>query len=300
MAFRHRLDRHSSHYFSFRPKGQGGRIFSHFVTRFAPSPTGYLHIGHVASALFARQMAGSAGRYFVRIEDIDATRCRAEYMASLFEDLTWLGLSSEAPPLHQSRNMPRYQAALRVLKSRHFLYPCTCTRQEVAQRACGQDPDGSPLYDGHCKMRGCNPDRPPLWRLDMARALGVIGHMPGWQELGEGYVAGAAASYGDVVLARRDNGASYHLCVTCDDADQNVTCVTRGADLRAATSVHRVLQKLLSFPEPVYAHHPLAFDEMGRKLSKSTHAPAIRDMRRNGVQATDIIKMGEAVLHSTG
>lgn len=254
----------------------------------------------MASALFARRKAGQAGRYLVRIEDIDASKCRAEYAASIFEDLTWLGLSSDAPPFYQSRNMPRYQAALCVLKSRHLIYPCTCTRQEVAQKAFGRDSDGSPLYNGHCRMRGCNLDRPPLWRLNMARALDVICHMPGWQKVGEGYVSGAAASYGDVILARRDNGVSYHLCVTCDDADQNVTCVTRGADLRSATSVYRVLQQLLSFPEPVYAHHPLTFDEMGRKLSKSTHAPAIREIRRDRAHIADIIAMGEAVLHSTG
>lgn len=300
MAIRHRLDRHSCHYFSFRPEGQEGVILCPFVTRFAPSPTGYLHIGHVASAIFARRIAGLAGRYLVRIEDIDATRCRPEYAVAILEDLAWLGLQSDAPPLYQSLNMPRYRNALEKLKSRKLVYPCTCTRQEVAQAAKGLDPDGSPLYQGRCQIKGCNPDRAPQWRLDMKRALDEIGDIPGWVERNEGSVASVADLFGDIVIARRYSGVSYHLCVTCDDADQGITCVTRGADLRAATSVQRVLQHLLSFPEPIYAHHPLAYDNAGRKLSKSHAAKAIRDLRRSGFQAAEIIEMGEAWLHSTG
>lgn len=257
------------------------------LTRFAPSPTGYLHLGHVISALHARDHAGPDG-YRVRIEDIDPVRCLPLYTQALLDDLAWLGLLPPAPIRRQSEHFPSYHLVLTRLKERRLLYPCGCTRQEVADASHGYAPDGSRIYPGTCRNHGPPEGRPLVWRLDMGRALAEIGGEPGWVETGKGWISSEAAAFGDVVLARRDTGVSYHLCVTHDDALESVDLVTRGMDLFPVTSVHRVLQLLLGYPEPVYAHHPLILGADGRKLSKRTGAEAIRGLRLQGLSAREV------------
>ncbi|MQR98197.1 tRNA glutamyl-Q(34) synthetase GluQRS [Gluconobacter aidae] len=252
------------------------------TTRFAPSPTGFLHLGHVVSGLYSRIMAGESGRFLIRIEDIDTTRCTPELTAALREDLDWLGLSSDEPVRQQSRHLLQYQAVLDILRERRLLYPCFCTRREIADAATQTAPDGSVVYPGTCRHGASHADREPVWRLDMGRALDVLQQVPGWQELGRGRIAGQADAFGDIVLARRDTGVSYHLCVTHDDALQGVTTVTRGRDLYEATSVQRVLQELMGWPEPVYAHHALIMGADGQKLSKRDGAEGVRALRQEG------------------
>lgn len=257
------------------------------ITRFAPSPTGYLHLGHVISALHARDHAGPGG-YRVRIEDIDPVRCLPLYTQALLEDLEWLGLMSPYPIRRQSEHFPSYHASLGLLRERGLLYPCGCTRQEVADASHGYAPDGSRIYPGTCREHGPPAGRPLVWRLHMDRALAEIGGEPGWAETGGDRIRSQAGSFGDVILARRDTGVSYHLCVTHDDALEGIDLVTRGMDLFPATSVHRVLQKLLGCPEPVYAHHPLVLGTDGRKLSKRTGAESIRGLRAQGLSARNV------------
>ncbi|QDH25805.1 tRNA glutamyl-Q(34) synthetase GluQRS [Neokomagataea tanensis] len=266
-----------------------------FRTRFAPSPTGYLHLGHVLSALHARSMAGEAGAYHVRIEDIDGTRCRPDYVMGLEEDLRWLGLWSGNEVRQQSQHVEEYRAVLSELKIRGLLYPCFCTRAEIGLASEGRlAPDGSFFYPGTCRNKACDAEhrdgQPVLWRLDMARALDILQEEPGWYEYGQGRLAGRAASFGDVVLARRDTGLSYHLCVTHDDALQNFNRVTRGMDLFEATSVHRVLQALMGWAEPEYAHHSLLMENDGRKLSKRDGAMGVRLLRQDGWSAQAVLR----------
>jgi len=260
------------------------------VTRFAPSPTGYLHLGHVVSALHAQKTAGPSGRFLVRIEDIDIIRCTPEWTDALREDLQWLGLWSAEPVLQQSQHMGAYAAVLDHLRQRKLLYPCFCTRSDIAAATSGQQaPDGSTVYPGTCRSGAFDHSRAPAWRLDMERALNEIHGVPSWYEAGHGRVAGRADEFGDVVLGRRDTGVSYHLCVTYDDALQGVTCVTRGQDLYAATSIHRVLQTLLKWPEPEYRHHALILDKSGKKLSKRDGAEGVRALRAMGWSADDVL-----------
>ncbi|GBR13352.1 tRNA glutamyl-Q(34) synthetase GluQRS [Asaia spathodeae] len=267
-----------------------------FHTRFAPSPTGFLHLGHVASAFHARERAGTQGKFLIRIEDIDAQRCLPEFEAALLDDLAWLSFVSDGVVLRQSDHLPYYRATLERLRDQGLLYACTCSRAQVKARALGVAPDGSPVYGGRCRGRTQAPGQPHVWRLDMAAALSRLGGSPSWREIGQGAVAGRAASFGDVVLGRRDNGVSYHLCVTCDDARQGITLVTRGADLFEATSVHRVLQELLGFPEPLYAHHGLLLDEAGCKLSKRDGAESLRALRAKGLTAPELIALARKAL----
>lgn len=268
------------------------------VTRFAPSPTGLLHLGHAHSALFAAALAEAAGgRVLLRLEDIDATRCRPEFAAAIEADLAWLGLAWDGPVRVQSRHMPEYRAALDRLAACGLLYPCFCTRADIRREVAAaghaphlapRGPDG-PLYPGTCRRlaAAARADRvaagePYALRLDMGAALAAAPADLSFHELGEGRLRCDPAQFGDVVLARKDTPASYHLCVTHDDAVQGVTLVTRGADLKPATHLHRLLQALLGWPEPAYAHHPLLLGPDGRRLAKREGAPSLRTLREAG------------------
>ncbi|TPG48401.1 tRNA glutamyl-Q(34) synthetase GluQRS [Roseomonas nepalensis] len=270
------------------------------TTRFAPSPTGFLHLGHAHSALLAWRAAREAGgRFLLRIEDIDRARCRPEYTAAILEDLAWIGLDWDGPVRVQSEHFPAYRAVLDGLSRRGLLYPCFCTRAEIAREvaaigAAPHGPDG-PLYPGTCRRlpaelraaRLAAGDSYAL-RLDMAGALAAVGEPLFFEERGEGRLRCDPASFGDVVLARKDTPASYHLCVTHDDALQGVTLVTRGEDLKAATSLHRLLQALMDWPAPAYRHHPLLRGPDGRRLAKRDGAVAIRAMRAEGLDAAAV------------
>ncbi len=280
------------------------------VFRFAPSPNGYLHLGHALSALLnARMAAAAGGRLLLRVEDIDATRCRPEYEAAILEDLAWLGLAWEQPVRRQSEHFATYRGALARLEAMGLVYPSFESRAEIARQVAERgpdwprDPDGAPLYPGDAKTKSAAErarriDRgdPYALRLDMAAALARVGDL-NWSETGQGPsgetgdIAAKPAAWGDVILARKETPTSYHLAVVVDDAAQGVTHVVRGADLFHATSVHRLLQTLLGLPQPVYHHHRLILDADGRKLSKSTQATGLRDLRQQGVAAAGIRKM---------
>ena len=272
------------------------RVATSVTTRFAPSPTGYLHAGHAASALFAREQGT---RFLLRIEDIDSGRCRPEFAAALQEDLAWLGLRWDGPVRVQSEHLPEYRAVLDRLRAETLLYPCFCTRNAIMREvaAAGRAPhsrDGL-VYPGTCR-RLSEAERaeriaaglPHAWRLDVAEAVRRTGALT-FHEAGRGRLTCDAAALGDVVLARKDVPASYFLCAAHDDAIQGVTLVTRGLDLLPAVSVQRRLQVLLGWPEPGYAHHPLVLDEQGRRLAKRDGAPALRDLRAAGVSAEDVL-----------
>ncbi|MCF3946774.1 tRNA glutamyl-Q(34) synthetase GluQRS [Acidiphilium iwatense] len=264
------------------------------VTRFAPSPTGYLHLGHAASALTGWRRAREAGgRYLLRIEDIDATRCRPEYTTAIVEDLAWLGLDWDGDIRIQSDHMAEYRAALDALDAMGLLYPCFCTRAEITA-ALGAPHGYDAPYPGICRHlgRSASADRitqgdPFALRLRMDVAIRQAGVLR-CHEVGEGWIAADPAPLGDVVLARKDIPASYHLCVTHDDAVQGVTLVTRGADLRAATPIHVLLQRLMGWPVPAYAHHALLTDPAGRRLAKRDRAATLRDLRASGMTQADI------------
>jgi glutamyl-Q tRNA(Asp) synthetase len=282
------------------------------VFRFAPSPNGYLHLGHVLSASLNADMAKAAGGpLLLRIEDIDATRCRPEYEAAIYEDLRWLGLAWEEPVRRQSEHFADYRAALARLEAMGLVYPSFESRAEIAALVAAneangpwpRDPDGAPLYPGTAKTLGAaeRSDRiasgaPYALRLDMAAALARMPRLT-WTETGtgpegeSGTVIANPAGWGDVILARKDTPTSYHLAVVVDDAAQGVTDVVRGRDLFHATSVHRLLQTLLGLPEPRYHHHRLATDADGRKLSKSTQATGLRELRSQGLTPPDIRRL---------
>ncbi|PPQ39242.1 tRNA glutamyl-Q(34) synthetase GluQRS [Rhodopila globiformis] len=269
------------------------------TTRFAPSPTGYLHLGHAFSACDAWTRArGAGGRFLLRLEDIDPARCRPEFAAAIQDDLAWLGLHWDGAVRVQSEHLADYHAVLDALAARGLVYPCFCTRAEVlrevsASAGAPHAPDGSPLYPGTCRRlsaaeragRIAAGERFAL-RLDMQAAL-----IPGlwYEEEGEGQVPCHPEAFGDVVLARKDAPASYHLCVTHDDMLQGVTLVIRGEDLRPATHLHRLLQALMGWPAPRYAHHPLLLDATGRRLAKRDKAMTLRDMRARGLSAEAVI-----------
>ena len=273
------------------------------VFRFAPSPNGYLHLGHALSALINAEAASAAGgRLLLRIEDIDLARCRAEYEAAIYEDLAWLDIHWEQPVRRQSKHFADYRAALQRLEAMGLIYPSFESRAEIAalvmerERAGAwpRDPDGAPLYPGAARdmapaerARRIAAGEAYALRLNMAKALPRACAVS-WQEAGRGAIAADPAAWGDVVLARKDTPASYHLAVTVDDALQGVTDVVRGQDLFHATSVHRLLQSLLGLPEPRYRHHRLLLDAEGRKLSKSTAATALRTLRTQGLTPADI------------
>jgi glutamyl-Q tRNA(Asp) synthetase len=265
------------------------------VTRFAPSPTGYLHLGHARAALIAWRRAREAGgRFLLRLEDIDPSRCRAEFAAAIQEDLAWLGLDWDGSVRVQSEHLPEYRDVLRRLAARGLIYPCFCTRAEIEREVHGSaraphDPDGGPLYPGTCRAlseiereRRMAAGMPFALRLDMARALAAVAKQLRFEEEGQGSIVCHPEQFGDVVLARKDAPASYHLCVTHDDAVQGITLVTRGIDLQPATDVHRLLQALLGWPTPHYAHHGLLTDAQGRRLAKRDRAATLRSLREAG------------------
>jgi glutamyl-Q tRNA(Asp) synthetase len=278
--------------------------------RFAPSPNGYLHLGHALSALLNADRAKAAGgRLLLRIEDIDAARCRQEYERAIYQDLAWLGLVWEQPVRRQSEHFEDYRAALAKLDVMGLVYPSFESRAEIArlvveretQGSWPRDPDGAPLYRGAAKtMAPAERARriatePYALRLDMSVALAHSGPLT-WTETGAGpagetgTIAANPAAWGDVILARKETPTSYHLAVTVDDAAQGVTEVVRGHDLFHSTSVHRLLQALLGLPAPRYHHHRLILDADGNKLSKSTLATGLRGLRAQGVTAAGIRK----------
>ncbi len=304
------------------------------VFRFAPSPNGFLHLGHAYSALLNFDLARQCGgRFLLRIEDIDQTRARPRYEAGIYEDLAWLGLDWERPVRRQSEHFADYAGALEHLDSLGLLYPCACTRGDIARHLSkedARDPDDGPLYPGTCRDKPHRPARETLrqggvaLRLDMKKALARLSlladgeaiqpsHLasgllrrarnddPGaeplvWREFGVGDVPAQAESWGDVVLARKDTPASYHLAVVVDDAAQGVTDVVRGEDLRQATGLHRLLQHLLGLPAPNYRHHALVLDAEGEKLSKSRVSKTLGDLRAEGVTpaaARVLVGLGE-------
>jgi glutamyl-Q tRNA(Asp) synthetase len=265
----------------------------HAVTRFAPSPTGRLHLGHAYSALRAHDFARERdGTFLLRIEDIDPGRVRAEYVDGIIEDLLWLGLEWDGEMPYQSERLAIYAEALERLRTDGLLYPCFCTRAEIAAEiaasaAAPQGPDG-PIYPGTC--RGLtDPDlsRPHAWRLDVAEANARAGPLY-WMD-GDTEVQAEPQRFGDVVLARKDAPASYHLAVTIDDAAQGVTDVVRGRDLFAATDVHRLLQALLDLPTPFYHHHELLADAEGNRLAKRHGAPTLADLRAGGADPAELV-----------
>lgn len=279
------------------------------VFRFAPSPNGYLHLGHALSALFNFELARAAGgRFLLRIEDIDGSRSRPQFEQAIYEDLSWLGLTWELPVRRQSEHFADYADAVARLDAMGLLFAAFESRGEIARLAAERapwpnDPDGAPLYPGNGKLLGAQERQrrieagePYALRLDTQKAVARVGPLF-WEETGAGpngetgNVAADPLAWGDVVLARKDMPTSYHLSVVVDDALQGVTHVVRGADLFRATGMHRLLQALLGLPAPVYRHHRLILDADGRKLSKSTQATSLRDLRAAGASAADIRRM---------
>jgi glutamyl-Q tRNA(Asp) synthetase len=282
------------------------------VFRFAPSPNGLLHLGHAYSALLNFDLARQrGGRLLLRIEDIDATRCRPEFETAIIEDLAWLGIEWEAPVRRQSEHFSLYRAAVRRLADQGLVYPAFESRAEIARLVAQQDasgawprdPDGAPVYPGLAKSlpaeeraRLVESGAPYALRFDMAAAYRHVGDVS-WSEQGAGpggetgTVQARPQAWGDVVLARKETPTSYHLSVVIDDALQGVTDVVRGEDLFWATSVHRVLQQLLDLPRPAYCHHPLMRDPAGQKLAKSTQATGLRELRAGGLTPPDIRRL---------
>jgi glutamyl-Q tRNA(Asp) synthetase len=290
------------------------------VFRFAPSPNGFLHLGHAYSALLNFDLARQAGgRFLLRIEDIDSTRCRPEFEAAIYEDLAWLGLSWETPVRRQSEHFAPYRDAIEKLSAQGLIYPSFESRAEIARLVAEResagpsprDPDGVPLYPGTARLlpakereRRIEAGAPYALRLDMAAARARAKNLAqnliqnlSWTEQGEGpngeqgAVAARPEAWGDVILARKETPTSYHLSVVVDDALQGVTEVVRGQDLFWSTSVHRLLQALLGIPQPAYRHHRLILDSSGQKLSKSTNSTALRSLRADGASPADIRRL---------
>lgn len=271
------------------------------TTRFAPSPTGQLHLGHAYAALFAEAAAAPerGGRLLVRIEDIDAGRCRPEFIAGILEDLRWLGLRFAEPVRRQAEHLDDYAAALARLEAAGLIYPCFCTRAEIlaeVQRSGGapQGPEGL-RYPGTCQRLGAEErarrrqsGQGYALRLDVGEALGRVAQPLRFSDAAQGVIEADPRPFGDVVLARKDAPTSYHLAVTVDDALQGVTLVTRGDDLLAATHVHRLLQALLGLPTPRYHHHRLQTDERGQRLAKRDRALTLRALREAGVTPAEL------------
>jgi glutamyl-Q tRNA(Asp) synthetase len=280
------------------------------VFRFAPSPNGELHLGHALSALIGFEQARAAGgRFLLRIEDIDKGRTRPQYVAGIYEDLAWLGLTWEEPVVLQSQRFPAYRAAARRLEEMGLLYPCFATRAEIelAGENAARDPDGALLYPGLYKARDAAEvarrkaaGEPFALRIDMAKAMALTNQRLAGARLqftelaadgaGEEIVA-QPERWGDAVIVRKDVPASYHLAVVIDDAWQGVTHATRGRDLLAATDLHRLLQVLLDLPTPLYHHHRLITDEAGRKLAKSARDTSLKSLRERGLRPADIRRL---------
>jgi glutamyl-Q tRNA(Asp) synthetase len=284
---------------------------SSLVCRFAPSPNGYLHLGHALSALMNFELARAAGgRFLLRIEDIDRSRCRSELETAIYEDLAWLGIAWDGPVRRQSEHLDEYRAALARLEAEGLVYPSFESRAEIAGLVSAmpaswpRDPDGAPLYPGTARALSGSErahrmaaGEPYALRLDMAAAIARAGAALTWTETGAGperetgAIVAAPERFGDAVLGRKEAPGSYHLSVVIDDARQGVTHVVRGHDLFWSTSVHRLLQALLHLPTPLYHHHRLVLGPDGRKLSKSTQSTALRSLRRDGITAAQIRRM---------
>jgi glutamyl-Q tRNA(Asp) synthetase len=268
------------------------------VTRFAPSPTGLLHLGHAYSALFAWRLAReSGGNFLLRIEDIDRGRCREEFIAAIFEDLAWLGLDWDGEVRRQSAHFDDYRTALARLDAMGVLYPCFCTRADLAAAASAPHGNESAIYPGTCRALPAEERRRRIeagaayaLRLDVAKALARTGPLE-WSDDEAGGVVANPLTLGDVVLARKDTPASYHLAVTIDDAIQGVTLVTRANDLFAATHIHRLLEALLDLPVPRWRHHGLLTDAAGKRFAKRDRAVTLRSLREAGRTAEEVRKM---------
>ncbi len=268
------------------------------TTRFAPSPTGWLHLGHAYSAWFTREQA-EGGRFLLRIEDIDQERSQALYEDALKEDLAWLGLEWSEPVVRQSERTAAYESALALLEAEGLLYPCFCSRREVQEElarmpSAPHGPDG-PLYPGTCRNltpaeREARSGEPFSLRLNMNEALKRVAPMQ-WSDLSAGTLDATPEIFGDVILARKDTGLSYHLCVVVDDAWQEIDLVTRGLDLLPSTHLHRLLQELLGYRIPLYHHHRLVVDEQGKRLAKRSDSLAIRTLRERGLRPSDVIEL---------
>lgn len=280
--------------------------FAKTVVRFAPSPNGYLHLGHAYSAIMNGVLAAdTGGRFLLRMENIDVTRCRPEFETALLEDLTWLGLRWEGSVRRQSDYFGSYTTALRRLERRGLVYPCFCSRGDIMAAVASRprwpvDPDGTPLYPGTCKhlsaerraQRFATGER-ASYRLDMDRAIEIVGRALSWGEYRGGSLrfeeSATPETWGDAVLSRKDIATSYHIAVVLDDAVQGVTDVVRGEDLFMATNLHRILQELLDLPTPNYHHHALIRDSAGQKLSKSQRAKPLRSYRQDGLKRGDVL-----------
>jgi glutamyl-Q tRNA(Asp) synthetase len=260
------------------------------VARFAPSPSGRLHLGHGYSAAIGR---AAADRFLLRIEDLDPGRCRPEFVAGIAQDLAWLGIAVDAPPLVQSRRVAHYAAALDVLRDQGLAYPCFCTRADIAASLTAPHGDAGSNYPGTCRGLADDPARraatPHSWRLDSAAALARTG-LPEWSEQDGRRFTATPADIGDAILARKDAPASYHLACVVDDAASGITLVVRGADLRASTPVQRLLQSLLDLPRPTYLHHPQVLHDDGRRLAKRDQAPTLAALREAGVDGAALAR----------
>ena len=257
------------------------------TTRFAPSPTGQLHLGHAYAAKVAHDLAReNGGRFLLRFEDIDHTRVRPEFYQGILDDLRWLGLNWDGDPWRQLDRIEYYQAALNRLKNMGVVYPCYCTRKEIEAELnhlthAPHGPEG-PLYPGTCRELEVFPtNREPAWRLDFQKAASLLGELT-FEDERHGIIKVDPGLLGDVILARKDIGTSYHLAVTVDDAAQEITHVTRGEDLLSSTHVHRLLQALLDLPEPRYLHHQLVLDDSGQRLAKRHDSLSIATLRERG------------------
>ncbi len=255
------------------------------VSRFAPSPTGRLHLGHAYSAVLGHS---SADRFLVRIEDLDQGRCRARFVEAIFEDLAWLGLQWDQPVLVQSERSAAYAAALEQLRARGLVYPCFCTRSDIAAAlAAPHGPQAG--YPGTCReLSHADLDKPHSWRLDAEKAIALAG-LPSWSE-GCRRFHSTREDFDDAILARKDAPAAYHLACVVDDAASGVTLVARGADLRSSTPVQRLLQVLLGLPQPDYLHHPIIAHADGRRLAKRDQAPTLAAMRDDGVDGPGLAR----------
>ncbi|MCL6698937.1 tRNA glutamyl-Q(34) synthetase GluQRS [Sphingomonas sp. NSE70-1] len=264
------------------------------VTRFAPSPSGRLHLGHAYSAALGHELArSSGGQFLLRIEDLDLGRCRPEFVGGIIEDLDWLGLGYDGEAIVQSERTDVYAQALEALKARGLVYACFCTRAEIAQSLTAPHGDAGSQYPGTCRRLPDDPERrastPHCWRLDSAKALAMAG-LPGWTEHDGTLFASRESDFGDAILARKDAPSSYHLSCVVDDAASGVNLVVRGEDLRPSTPTQRLLQSLLGLPEPTYFHHPLITHDDGRRLAKRDLAPTLEALRNSGVDGPGLVK----------
>ncbi len=267
-------------------------------TRFAPSPTGRLHLGHAYAALYAEHLAKKEnGEFLLRFEDIDHTRARPKYYQGIEEDLVWLGIDYPRPGLRQLDRLPAYQTAINRLQAEELVYPCFCSRREIDKElaqlpTAPHGPEG-PHYPGTCKQLSVRDReallkiREPAWRLNTEQAEARVGPL-NFVDLEKGEFAVDMTLFGDPILARRDIGTSYHLAVVIDDAYQNITHITRGEDLLPATHLHRLLQALLDLPEPTYAHHRLILDDHGRRLAKRSDGLSLETLRHQGTRPEEI------------